>query len=318
MQCSVCQAQRKPAIARPATLKHELDFCDKVSMDGVTWTNQAGQNFHFYHYVDHGTSYQTAMIAPNRSEDAKGKFITGWLNWAGPPNELKVDAATEFTSDAFKEFVQGLNIKCSVAPPQAHWQLGKSERHGLVLQEMLSKYEYDHAINTYPELQEALTHCTNAKNACSLRLGYSPEMLVFGKGLRVPGSITSDEETAAHLLANNESGSGISFRELLAKREAARKAFFIADNAMAIRRAILRRERPHRGRYQEGEWIMYWKEKLPRGSWQGPAKVIQQEDKPVYLLCSHGYHSASCAGTRSSSERFGVQLDTKRGNRNTP
>lgn len=132
-------------------------------------TKQASR-FHCYHYVDHGTNYHTAMIAPNRSEDAKNKFILGWLNWAGPPNELSFDSASEFVSEQFKDFTQSMNIKASTAPPQAHWQLEKCERHGMILQEMLQKYEVGHPINTYPELQEALSQCTSAKNACSIRL----------------------------------------------------------------------------------------------------------------------------------------------------
>lgn len=288
MHCSVCQAQKRPYIARPATLKYAMDFGDKVSVDGITWTNQNGQTFHFYHYLDHGTNYHTAMIAPNRSEDAKGKFIQGWLNWAGPPNELMFDSASEFISESFKDFTQSLSIKASTAPPQAHWQLGKCERHGMILQEMLNKYEKDHAINSYPELQEALSQCTSAKNSCSIRLGYAPETLVFGKGLRLPGSVSSDEEDAAHLMAMNGSGSGIVFRELLAKREAARRAFHAADNNMAIRRAILRRDRPHRGYYAPGEWVMYWRETTGQGSWKGPAKVIQQEGSTSVFCIHHG------------------------------
>lgn len=286
MKCSVCQAQQRPSIARPATLKQELDFGDKVSIDGVTWTSQSGTTFHFYHYLDHGTNYHVAMIAPNRAEDAKGKFVLGWLNWAGPPNELLVDSATEFTSEQFEEFAQSMNIKCTVAPPQAHWQMGKSERHGMILQEMLSKYEIDHPIATYTDMQEALTQCTNAKNACSLRLGFAPEVLVFGKGLRVPGSVSSDEEEPSHHLTTSGSGHGVSFRQLLARRESARKAFHMADNNMAIRRAILRRERPHRGTYSPGEWVMYWREGNPQGTWRGPAKVIQQEGNQS-IFCTH-------------------------------
>jgi hypothetical protein len=42
-------------------------------------------------------------------------------------------------------------------------------------------------------------------------------------------------------------------------RESARKAFHEADNKAALRRAALRRERPSRGFYNPGEWIMYWR-----------------------------------------------------------
>ena len=64
---------------------------------------------------------------------------------------------------------------------------------------------------------------------------------------------------------------------MLACRETARRAFHSADNDMSLRRAALRRERPHRGSYEAGEWVMVWKVVSNQGSWYGPAKVIQQD-----------------------------------------
>ncbi|CAL1136285.1 unnamed protein product [Cladocopium goreaui] len=75
----------------------------------------------------------------------------------------------------------------------------------------------------------------------NLRHGFSPEVLVFGKGLRVPGSVASDDHLPSHLAAMDENGHGIRFRTQLAMRESARKAFHEADNSMALRRAMLRR-----------------------------------------------------------------------------
>ena len=43
---------------------------------------------------------------------------------------------------------------------------------------MLSKYELEHEITNYSQLQQALAQCTTAKNTCGIRQGYSPEMLV--------------------------------------------------------------------------------------------------------------------------------------------
>jgi hypothetical protein len=40
--CSTCLMQQKPKIARPAHLKAEMDFGDKVSVDGISWTSKSG------------------------------------------------------------------------------------------------------------------------------------------------------------------------------------------------------------------------------------------------------------------------------------
>ena len=287
MKCSTCQHHQNPKIQRPAILKQELDFGDKVSVDGTTWTNKNGKTFHYYHFLDHGTNYHTAVIAPNRTtEKAIEKVTLGWLSWAGPPNEFVADSATEFNNEAFGRFLQQFNTKGRIIPPEAHWQLSKSERHGDILQHMLSKFEEDFPIESYADLQIALAKSTSAKNACSLRHGFSPEVLVFGKGLKVPGSLSSDDGLPAHSLASEESGQWLQFRTQLAMRESARRAFHSADNNAALRRAALRRDRPDRGSYQPGEWIMFWRSNENQKGWVGPAKVIQQDGRSS-LFCLH-------------------------------
>ena len=145
-----------------------------------------------------------------------------------------LDSATEFVSKSFESFLQGLGIKVTVVPPNAHWQMGRVERHGGVLQNMLSKYELEHEITNYSQLQQALAQCTAAKNTCGIRQGYSPEMLVFGKSTRIPGSLTGDDELPTHAKACEETSEGLRFREMLARRETARRAFHSADNDMSL------------------------------------------------------------------------------------
>ena len=51
--------------------------------------------------------------------------------------------------------------------------------------------------------------------------GYSPEMLVFGKSTRVPGSLSGEDELPSHAKACEETPEGLRFREQLARRETA-------------------------------------------------------------------------------------------------
>ena len=136
------------------------------------------------------------------------------------------------------------NVKLITTAREAHYQNGKAERHGAVLQHMLKCFDTEHAIGNYQELQKALFWCVQAKNANSIRKGYAPEVLVLGKQTRMPGSICSDELLPAHLLADSDTAQGIGFRRQLAYRESARKAFFSADNDIAIRKSFLRRSHP--------------------------------------------------------------------------
>ena len=72
-----------------------------------------------------------------------------------------------------------------------------------------------------------------------VRHGYSPEIIVFGKSSRLPGSIMSDESIPSHVSAVQEPEElhPKGFKHLLQLREAARKAFHAADNSDSIRRA---------------------------------------------------------------------------------
>ena len=281
LRCSVCQESSQPKGSRPSTLRDDMDFNDRVSIDGFKWTNGKGKNFHVYHIVDWATSFHAASIAPSRSsEEAINTVITLWLSWAGAPSEMIVDAGTEFNSEEFSAFVQKHNIKLTTISSEAHFQNGRSERHGAVLQNMLSRFDKEHPIDTYQDLHRSLWWCTQAKNSSSLRKGYAPEVLVLGKHTRLPGAVSSDDLLPAHMLAESETAHGIQFRKQLEYRECARRAFHYADNDAALRKAVLRRSHPLRQDYQPGEWVMIWREgkgALP-GSWIGPMKVVVHEN----------------------------------------
>ena len=277
-QCSTCMMSSKPKLSRPATIKDTLDFNDRIAMDGLKITTAQNQVFHLYHIIDLGTSFHAAIIAPSRSsEDAIQALIQAWLSWAGAPLELIVDSASELNSESFASFLQKYNIRCHTVAPDAHWQNGRAERHGAVLEDMIKRVDKEFPIQNYSDLQRHLWHIIQAKNSCSLRKGFSPETLVFGKGARLPGSICGDDQIPAHCLADAESGTGVAFRDQLMLREAARRAFHQADNSSALRRALLRRNRPNRGEYQPGEWIMMWKTQGNQNHWVGPMQVVVQQ-----------------------------------------
>ena len=288
-RCSVCSSQSPPKHSRPGTIKDSLDFNDRIAIDGLKFTNSQGQQFHLYHVIDLGTNFHVAMIAPNRSVDhAISCFVQMWLCWAGAPCEIIMDSATEFTSEQFEQFLQTYNIRSRTIPPGAHWQNGRCERHGKILEEILQKVDLETPINSYDQLQKVLWRSTQAKNSCGLRKGFSPEVLVFGKSARLPGSLCGDDLLPAHEMADTETGQGLRFREHLALRESARRAFHSADNAMSLRRALLRRSCPTRGSYQRGEWVMIWKSTVQQKGWFGPMQVIIQDSQHCIWVTQGG------------------------------
>ena len=279
LRCSTCVETKGPSIPRPGAIHEERDFGDVVSIDGVTWTNKSGKNFHFYHFVDHSTTFQTAWCSPSRTSDqAIRALMLGWISWAGPPDLLCMDSATEFGTEVFQQFLQKHNMKSRVIPPESSWQNSRAERHGGILQEILKKMDVEEEIKNYDDLEQALMFATQTKNQWSRHRGFPPEMLVFGKLRQSYGSVICDQKVASNSLATSETPEGIRFRNELAVRERARQAFCKVDNTQSLRRAQLQRSRPSRGQYFPGEWIMIWRKE---GHWLVPLKVIIQEDKKV-------------------------------------
>ena len=134
----------------------------------------------------------------------------------------------------------------------------------------------------------------SAKNALSRARGFTPEQALLGKARALPASLTSDDNTGAHLLAESPTPEGLHFRESLQRREQARRAFVQADNDSSCRRALLRRSRPGSIEFEAGDWVLYWKRvrgniRHERGRWYGPAQVITVEKNKVIWLCHGGY-----------------------------
>ena len=279
LRCSVCAKNSVPKHQRPGHLKSLMDFNHKVYMDGITWKNNQGKEFHFYHMLDAGTNFHVALVAPSRQTLDMIQLVNQhWLCWAGAPSHLVVDAGTEFCSEEFSQFTQRFSINCTSNNPEAHWQNGKIERHGKFLQEMLKKIDTELRIQDYNALQQALNQSTQSKNCLSVRHGYSPEIIVFGKQSRLPGSILSDESIPSHLSATQEMDSVApgSFKKHLQLREVARQAFHAADNSDALRRSLLRRSCPDRGTYVS--WVMIWRtQNMNQPMWIGPQRVILQD-----------------------------------------
>ena len=99
LKCPVCAASSAPKHQRPSTLKPLLDFNYRIYLDGIQWTNKEGQSFQLYHIVDAGTHFHVACIAPSHtSNDVISLLNQFWFNWAGVPQELKIDSGTELNS----------------------------------------------------------------------------------------------------------------------------------------------------------------------------------------------------------------------------
>ena len=313
-RCSTCVELQEPRISRPASLPEPREFNDCIGCDLVTWTSKNGKQFQFLHMIDVATNFQLA--APVFRTDAEALFESMqdfWFQWAGPCQQLVVDNMSPICSDQFATLAQGQNIHLRIIAAYAHWQNGKTERHGDIIQHMLEKFDIDNEISTDAEFRQALRLCCQAKNSLARAKGYTPEILVLGKSRKLPGGICEDIPDPAKYLAEAENPEGLAFRKHLELRETARQAFVQTDNSDRLRRAFLRRQRqrPHRGHFSSGTFVMFWRPGRGevKGQWHGPARIIIQEsDHLIWLSHSSRVYRVAPEHVRCLSEREAQQV----------
>ena len=247
------------------------------------------------------TSFQLAQPVYQTSNEAlQDAFSRTWMHWAGPPQELVLDGESALCSEAFRNFTQRHSINTRVVAAYAHWQMGKVERHGGILQGMLDKFHHENTIQSPQQFEEALHQCCRCKKrTIPGQRGYTPEILVLGKSVRTPGSVVSEPYDASQYLLINPQAESSDFFQQLKKRESARRAFIEIDNDQAMRRAVLRRVRPHRGHHASGTHVMYWRQ----NQWRGPGRVIHQEDQHVVWISHLGKIFLGRSRTRKTTFR---------------
>ncbi|CAE7231149.1 GIP [Symbiodinium sp. CCMP2592] len=315
-QCDTCLESTEPRHQRPGKLPEPREFNDLVGVDGFYFKGQSGYRAYVIHALDETSCFHLGRRTQTRfALEAMHTLSECWFAWAGNPRQVYLDPAGEFRSDQVLERFQATNIKTFVTA--AAWQQrGRIERHGDIAKDMLARLDKESPLVNDADFDRALIQVFQAKNALVRHRGYSPEQIVLGKSVQVPGSVTSDENLAAHTLAVGSDLEAEAHRQRLELRCAARKAFFEADNSQAIRRAVLRRSTPARGPYLAGSWVLYWTKKsspnrLAAGRWHGPAKVICQEGQSVVWV-AHGTTILRCApeNLRPASLREWQQLSS--------
>ena len=314
-QCDACLESTEPRHQRPSKLPETLEFNDLIGIDGFFFKGRSGYRAYVLHVIDEASCFHVGRRTESRNTKlATTTLAECWLSWAGNPRKVYVDPAGEFRSEGILEYFQGMSIKTHVTA--AAWQRGRLERHGEVVKEMLGRLDAQSPLTNDELFDQALLQAFQAKNALVRHQGYAPEQIVLGKSLRVPGSVTSDEELTSHALLEGSDLEAELHRQRLDVRCRARQVFWEADNSQSIRRALLRRSNPVRGPYKPGDWVLYWMKKsspnrLAAGRWHGPARVISQEGQSITWI-SHGTIILRCApeNIRPASLREWQQLST--------
>ena len=255
--CPACFESKQPKAYRSSHLHEPRDFNDLVSFDGAEWTDPNGKSYSFFHFIDSATNFHTAIPYQQRTtESLIHSLNTAWIRWAGPPKRMMFDSATESNSEEFARYLQEQSIFSYVIPTEAHWQLGRAERHGSILKHMIDLYHAEHHIKNHEDFEQCLIHLCNSKNAMSRHEGFTPELWVLGKMRPLPGNnISAPTDSASYAGLDEPVTEGERFQTMMARREAARLAFVKADHSASLRKALHARSRPDRVKFSIGEAV---------------------------------------------------------------
>ena len=257
LRCSVCARTKPPHQPRPAKAVKSRRFNDRVFLDIVFMKNVNFETFAYLNILDDATTYQVLDFLENRTEECVTQaLVRGWLRFFGAPDEMVVDAEGALRGVLFENLVAQSGIQLRFVPPDAHYQLGKCERHGQAAKWIARKLVNQFAAVQLDEMNRVMNMTTWAKNTMIRRCGASPCQWVFGRQPKVPTALLSDPDSveAKSMLDQSEA-----FMQLEMVRHEAMKQFLDYEFNQALRRAMLRKNRPFRGPLEIGQKVAYFR-----------------------------------------------------------
>ncbi|CAE7849139.1 unnamed protein product, partial [Symbiodinium microadriaticum] len=95
--------------------------------------------------VDEATCYHVLNYLHDRSEEEVMRvLINGWMSFFGPPDSMVLDADGCFRGYRFETLQAQCATQVRYVPADAHYQLGRTERHGqsirYIVQRLVSQF----------------------------------------------------------------------------------------------------------------------------------------------------------------------------------
>ena len=297
--CTTCEANRRPADAIPARPSGAQGFNEKVGMD-IKYLQgwRPGQKIPCLNIVDYGGSYQQMVPLPSRDtgELIRTTYRTHWLAWAGVPEEIVLDPSQPNLSESLCRPCEEEGSRVRHTAAEAHWQLGKVERHGGLFQVLFLKVLSEVGPESEEEWKECVTQTLCAKNSMFNVGGVSPCQFVFGRNPRIPTDLLHEHPNP---IASDATQAEPAFERQSRVRLAARQAMIASQDCKALREALRARPRLRKD-FESGQWVAYWRtQKSIKGQvvracrWYGPALVLGRVGRN--LIVAHRRSLLRCA-----------------------
>ena len=282
----------RPAVAPPLA----SDFGQVLGFDLKVWDKNKG--IYIFYMIDIFTRYQMAAIIKSKEpEEIVKTFTTKWLPIFGRVDKIISDNGTEFQNENMREVASQLNVQLLTTGANAPWQNGTVERNHMTTDSIINAVKRD-----YPKmsLEVALAWAINAVNSMSSVRGFSPYQLVFGKSIKLPNILEDPPPTweepkqSKHLV------------DTLNAIHKARVSYTKAERCERIKKALKAKIRVADTIYEKGD-IVYFK-KEGEDSWRGPAKVVFQDNKVLFLRIGSIYYRVSANRVKKAGESLAKDI----------
>ena len=238
------------------------------------YLNLFGEEKIFLIVVDHGTGLmQAARCANAKSATVQDVFASLWVRPFGFPELVISDLGPEFYGEPFQEFLSSAGTAMHFTDAMSPWKNGKAERAVQTVKSKL-KTVLAETSATVEELDLCLSQVTAAFNHMFDRFGYSPNQRVFGKSVRMPGSLLAEDHLDSDLVAE---AAGAEMKRTWEIREAAQAAWLKRSDAEAVQRAkrVMSRVSDEKSAaLQAGQWVYVWRRTENKFGWVGPGSLV--------------------------------------------
>ena len=285
----------RPAVAPPLA----NDFGQVLGLDLKVWDKNRG--IYIFYMIDIFTRYQMAAVIKSKEPAEIVKtFTTKWLPIFGRVDKIISDNGTEFQNEQMREVASQLNVQLLTTGANAPWQNGTVERNHMTTDSIINAVKRD-----YPDmsLEVALAWAINAVNSMSSVRGFSPYQLVFGKSIKLPNILEDpppaweEPKKSKHLI------------DTLNAIHKARESYTMAERCERIKKALKAKIRVSDTIYEKGD-IVYFK-KEGEEAWRGPAKVVFQDNKVLFLRIGSIYYRVSANRVKKAGESLAKDIIRK-------
>ena len=267
----------KPIVSLPMA----RTFNEKVAIDLKKW-----QEKYILHMVDmYSRLTISCFISRKKPCEVIDKIMEKWIGYFGVMKSILNDNGGEFTGQEIKDVKDTLDVIDLTTGAESPWMNGLCEKNHALVDSMLERM-----IEDYPNTPDhvLLAWANMAKNSMQMVYGYSSNQLVYGTNPNLPNIMTNG------LPAMEGKTSSEVFAMHLNSLQAARKAFTESENSERVRKALMRKVCTNNTVFENGDRVWYKRER--DGKWKGPAKVIFQDGKVIWVR--HGSSAVRVSANR--------------------